>query len=134
MSTIDAAPHRVGVLGGGRMGAGIAHAFLLAGSRVSVIERDAASADGARTRVADSIRRSVQRDPDLDEDELLGRLSTGDDPAMFSTAAACRFSIIAWTSASRLASSFSNASTSGVRFTSPISGSSFGSTELANTP
>ena len=34
-------PARVGVLGGGRMGAGIAHAFLLAGSRVTVIERDA---------------------------------------------------------------------------------------------
>ena len=33
-------PERVGVLGGGRMGAGIAHAFLLAGADVAVVERD----------------------------------------------------------------------------------------------
>ncbi len=34
-----AAPTRVGVLGGGRMGAGIAHAFVLAGSHVAIVER-----------------------------------------------------------------------------------------------
>ena len=77
------APHRVGVLGGGRMGAGIAHAFLLAGSTVSVVERDDAGADAARHRVSDSIRRSVDRDPTLDATELNGRLSTGTDIAPF---------------------------------------------------
>jgi 3-hydroxybutyryl-CoA dehydrogenase len=77
------APDRVGVLGGGRMGAGIAHAFLLAGSRVGVVERDDASADAALHRVSDSIRRSVDRDPSLDAAELNGRLSTGTDIAAF---------------------------------------------------
>ncbi|KJL32811.1 3-hydroxyacyl-CoA dehydrogenase family protein [Microbacterium oxydans] len=77
------APGRVGVLGGGRMGAGIAHAFLLAGSSVSVVERDDASADAASQRVGDSLRRSVERDPALDATELHGRLSTGTDIAAF---------------------------------------------------
>ena len=54
-------PARVGVLGGGRMGAGIAHAFLLAGSRVTVVERDDASADAATARISESLARSVQR-------------------------------------------------------------------------
>lgn len=66
MSSDDEAPGTVGVLGGGRMGAGIAHAFLLAGSRVSVVERDAASAEAAHDRIRDSIRRSVDRDASLD--------------------------------------------------------------------
>jgi 3-hydroxybutyryl-CoA dehydrogenase len=82
-ATGNAAPDRVGVLGGGRMGAGIAHAFLLAGSSVSVVERDQASADAARQRVSESIRRSVDRDPALDATELNGRLSTGTDIAAF---------------------------------------------------
>src|SRR5215207_5212433 len=55
------APQRVGVLGGGRMGAGIAHAFLLAGAEVVVIERDSPSADAARARVSDSVARSIER-------------------------------------------------------------------------
>ncbi|MGJ0390591.1 3-hydroxyacyl-CoA dehydrogenase family protein [Microbacterium sp. CGR1] len=83
MSETPEAPRRVGVLGGGRMGAGIAHAFLLAGSHVSVVERDAASADAARTRISDSIRRSIERDSSLDESELSDHLTTGDDLAAF---------------------------------------------------
>lgn len=55
------APARVGVLGGGRMGAGIAHAFLLAGARVTVVERDASSADAAAVRVREIIARSIER-------------------------------------------------------------------------
>jgi 3-hydroxybutyryl-CoA dehydrogenase len=55
------APRLVGVLGGGRMGAGIAHAFLLAGSDVVLVERDIASADAARVRVSGSVARSVER-------------------------------------------------------------------------
>ncbi|MFJ4997781.1 3-hydroxyacyl-CoA dehydrogenase family protein [Microbacterium sp. NPDC088619] len=83
MSVPENAPVRVGVLGGGRMGAGIAHAFLLAGSRVSVVERDAASADAAHDRIRDSIRRSVERDPSLDETEIGARLATGADITSF---------------------------------------------------
>ncbi len=42
---------KVGVLGGGRMGAGIAHAFLLAGSEVVVVEREQVEDDEARGRL-----------------------------------------------------------------------------------
>lgn len=56
-----AVPSRVGVLGGGRMGAGIAHAFLLAGAYVTVVERDLASADAARDRIHSSIDASIAR-------------------------------------------------------------------------
>lgn len=56
------APARVGVLGGGRMGAGIAHAFLLAGSDVTVVERDAEAAASARRRIAESLDRTAARD------------------------------------------------------------------------
>ncbi|MGX1695528.1 3-hydroxyacyl-CoA dehydrogenase family protein [Microbacterium keratanolyticum] len=77
------APSVVGVLGGGRMGAGIAHAFLLAGSRVSVVERDAQSADAAARRILESVRRSVERDPALDEADLGARLDTGTDIGAF---------------------------------------------------
>ena len=55
------APRTVGVLGGGRMGAGIAHAFLLAGSDVVVVERDADAADAAAARVRDAVGRSLER-------------------------------------------------------------------------
>jgi len=54
-------PERVGVIGGGRMGAGIAHAFLLAGARVVVVERETDAAAAASARVLESLRRSVER-------------------------------------------------------------------------
>lgn len=54
-------PTTVGVLGGGRMGAGIAHAFLTSGSNVIVVERDTASADAARVRVLRDVTGSVER-------------------------------------------------------------------------
>lgn len=53
-------PRKVGVLGGGRMGGGIAHAFLLAGSDVIVVDRpDAVEAADAGIRRA--ITTSVER-------------------------------------------------------------------------
>ena len=80
-------PARVGVLGGGRMGAGIAHAFLLAGSRVTVIERDAPAADAAAQRIGDSLARSVERGAtDRSADELAAALTVGDDIAAFADA------------------------------------------------
>ncbi|MFF2053258.1 3-hydroxyacyl-CoA dehydrogenase family protein [Leifsonia sp. NPDC058194] len=54
----------VGVIGGGRMGAGIAHAFLMAGAHVSVVERDATAADAARERIHRSVATSVARGDD----------------------------------------------------------------------
>lgn len=56
-----AVPSRVGVMGGGRMGGGIAHAFLLAGAYVVVVERDVASAEAARERIEASIDASIAR-------------------------------------------------------------------------
>lgn len=54
-------PRRVGVIGGGRMGAGIAHAFLLAGAEVTVLERDEPSAAAARNQLAAAIDASIAR-------------------------------------------------------------------------
>ena len=53
-------PRSVGVLGGGRMGAGIAHAFLVKGADVLVVERDEASAAG-RPRAGRIRRRQEHR-------------------------------------------------------------------------
>ncbi|MEV0178958.1 3-hydroxyacyl-CoA dehydrogenase family protein [Streptomyces sp. NPDC050625] len=54
-------PNSVGVYGGGRMGAGIAHAFLLAGTSVTVIEADEAAAAAADGRVRDSLTKAAER-------------------------------------------------------------------------
>jgi 3-hydroxyacyl-CoA dehydrogenase len=72
---------RVGVIGGGTMGAGIATALLLAGTQVHLIERDAAAAETARTRVADTIAASVTRGAvtQAKGEAALACLSTGAD-------------------------------------------------------
>jgi 3-hydroxybutyryl-CoA dehydrogenase len=78
------APGRVGVLGGGRMGAGIAHAFLLAGARVAVVERDTDAADAAAARVLESVDASIARGTALESvAEYRERLTTGTDTALF---------------------------------------------------
>jgi 3-hydroxybutyryl-CoA dehydrogenase len=79
----DTTPARVGVLGGGRMGAGIAHAFLLAGSEVTVVERDREAAGAARERIDESIARSIDRGFEGSAAELRGRLTVATDPAAF---------------------------------------------------
>nr|WP_040168411.1 3-hydroxyacyl-CoA dehydrogenase family protein [Microbacterium gorillae] len=79
MSEATAVPRTVGVVGGGRMGSGIAHAFLLAGARVVLVERDDESADGARSNVLGSLARSAGKDPTVNERELGGQLSVGTD-------------------------------------------------------
>lgn len=78
-------PTRVGVLGGGRMGSGIAHAFLLAGAQVTVVERDARLADAATARIRESISRSLDRGTtDRPRGELEEALRTAVDVAAFS--------------------------------------------------
>ncbi|WKN61053.1 3-hydroxyacyl-CoA dehydrogenase family protein (plasmid) [Rhodococcus opacus] len=52
-------PVNVGVYGGGRMGAGIAHAFLLAGTSVTVIEADTTTAAAAQDRVDASLAKAA---------------------------------------------------------------------------
>lgn len=76
-------PERVGVLGGGRMGAGIAHAFVVAGADVVVVERDAAAAAAAEQRIHGSIDRSIERGLDADATGLRARLTTSTDVAAF---------------------------------------------------
>lgn len=84
MSTEPAIPGRVGVLGGGRMGAGVAHGFVLAGATVVVVERDEQSAEAARERVESSLARSLERGGfDGNLDELTGRLSVSTDHGSF---------------------------------------------------
>ncbi|WP_193598304.1 3-hydroxyacyl-CoA dehydrogenase family protein [Microbacterium sp. YJN-G] len=79
-------PGTVGLLGGGRMGAGIAHAFLLAGARVRLVERDEQSAAAARERVLASIAASVQRGDLADADHATASLSVGVDFDAFAVA------------------------------------------------
>lgn len=83
MSGEQRVPARVGVLGGGRMGAGIAHAFVLAGARVTVVERDAAAAAGAADRVEQAIDGSLARGLDTDRDALVAALETATDASAF---------------------------------------------------
>ena len=54
-------PTHVGVLGGGRMGAGIAHGFLVSGSNVTVVEANPGAADAARDRVVEQVQASADR-------------------------------------------------------------------------
>lgn len=85
-ATATGAPAAVGVLGGGRMGAGIAHAFLLAGSRVTVVERDADAAAAASQRVLDSVEASVARGTaDEDAAAYAARFATSTDVADFAS-------------------------------------------------
>jgi len=73
-------PDRVGVIGGGRMGAGIAHAFVLAGAEVIVIERDAQAEAEASARLLEGVRRSVERGTtDRGYDELAAAMHTATD-------------------------------------------------------
>lgn len=75
-------PDVVGVIGGGRMGVGIAHAFVLAGSTVTILERDAESADRAATALADAIAASIRRGTTLvSHDDLTARSATTVQPA-----------------------------------------------------
>ncbi|TNM56964.1 3-hydroxyacyl-CoA dehydrogenase family protein [Brevibacterium sediminis] len=76
-------PDVVGVFGGGRMGAGIAHAFATAGARVVVIENTDDTVAAARERIDASVEKSrskgievpgtvvVDRDPTLLDEALL---------------------------------------------------------------
>lgn len=79
-------PGTVGVLGGGRMGAGIAHAFLLAGARVRLVERDEESAEAARGRVLTSIENSVRRGYLVEPRPVIDSFAVHTDPTTFMSA------------------------------------------------
>ncbi len=65
----------VGVVGGGTMGAGIAHAFAAAGTNVVVVEVDAQRAERTRTSIEASLRRGAARGHVADADDAIGRLA-----------------------------------------------------------
>ncbi len=68
---------RVGIIGGGRMGSGIAEVCARAGSDVIVHEVDAETAEAAMERIEGSLARAVERGK-VDEqtkDEILGRIA-----------------------------------------------------------
>lgn len=73
-------PETVGVLGGGRMGAGIAHGFLVKGSKVIVVERGDEAAQNAFERIAKSVDSSFARGLlQGDRGEVLSRLRMSTD-------------------------------------------------------
>jgi 3-hydroxybutyryl-CoA dehydrogenase len=79
---MSAVPARVGVIGGGRMGAGIAQAFLTAGAQVAVVEAGEEAAQAARGRVADGLEEAARRGKLTDDvAEVLGRLTVLDSAA-----------------------------------------------------
>ncbi|WP_166872728.1 3-hydroxyacyl-CoA dehydrogenase family protein [Salinibacterium sp. ZJ450] len=79
-------PSLVGVIGGGRMGAGIAQVFAQAGASVIVIERDAAAVDQARARLDDGVSKAAARDSAVDAGAVLGRLVVSADYETLATA------------------------------------------------
>lgn len=77
-------PATVGVLGGGRMGAGIAHAFLISGAAVTVVEANPDAATAARQRVLDQVQASADRGRlEGTVDEAAARLTVSSDNADF---------------------------------------------------
>ena len=78
---MTAVPARVGVIGGGRMGAGIAQVFLAAGARVAVVEAGEEAAAAARGRVSDGLEEAARRGKlDGDVATVLDRLTVVDSP------------------------------------------------------
>jgi 3-hydroxybutyryl-CoA dehydrogenase len=70
------APSVVGVIGGGRMGAGIAQSFAAAGSSVTVAESGEQAAAAALDRVATGLKRAAERGRlGSPAEEVLGRVS-----------------------------------------------------------
>lgn len=78
-----AVPGIVGVYGGGRMGAGIAHAFLIAGASVVVVEASEEAAAAAEARVRASLAKAVEKGAA----EPAGSLTVTVDPAALGEAA-----------------------------------------------
>ena len=74
-------PERVGVIGGGLMGSGIAEVFARAGSNVVVHEIDATAAEAARARIEASLAKAVERGKvdETSRDEALAHLQVSTD-------------------------------------------------------
>ncbi|GAB3032062.1 3-hydroxyacyl-CoA dehydrogenase family protein [Parafrigoribacterium mesophilum] len=87
MSSDDRLPAHVGVLGGGRMGSGIAHAFCVSGVAVTIVERDEPSAAAAREHVRSALQASIDRGTTSESlDALSARVAVVTDYAAFADA------------------------------------------------
>jgi 3-hydroxybutyryl-CoA dehydrogenase len=79
---VNAIPAMVGVVGGGRMGGGIAQAFATAGAAVVVAESGSDAAGAARVRIVASVRRAGERGRlPVAAAEILDRIRVVDAPA-----------------------------------------------------
>lgn len=74
-----AVPEKVGVLGGGRMGAGIAHAFLAAGATVTVVDINDEAVAAAKGRVEKAIQGSIDRGAEGTFESWANRLTLSTD-------------------------------------------------------
>ncbi|OPX13281.1 3-hydroxyacyl-CoA dehydrogenase family protein [Mycobacterium sp. AT1] len=78
---MTALPTQIGVYGGGRMGAGIAHAFAAAGAQVIVVENDTPSAQAARERIKKSVAKATEKGT-----AVSGEITVVTDPGALATA------------------------------------------------
>ena len=75
-------PERVGVYGGGRMGAGIAHLFVAAGAQVVVVEGSTELATAAHERIAASLAKAAERGTlGIDREAVAAAYRTTTEPA-----------------------------------------------------
>ncbi len=74
---------RVGIIGGGTMGAGIAAALLISGSQLRLVERDAKAAESAHNLVVQTLQASAKRQviSQSEFESAQARLTTGADYA-----------------------------------------------------
>lgn len=80
-------PRHVGVYGGGRMGVGIAHVFLVGGSRVTIVESGDDTARQAHAAVASTLAKARERGTLSEEvDDVLDRLCVTTDCAALTDA------------------------------------------------
>jgi 3-hydroxybutyryl-CoA dehydrogenase len=77
----DTMPKLIGVIGGGRMGAGIAQVFAAAGTEVVVAEGDADAATAAGERIAAGLRKAVELGKLGNADEAYARVSLVTSPS-----------------------------------------------------
>ena len=84
----DRTPRKIGVIGAGMMGAGIAHAAAGAGIEVALIDRDMASAEAGKARAAELIAHQVARGRTsaAERDALLARIAPGDEVSLLAGA------------------------------------------------
>ena len=64
----------IAVVGGGRMGRGIAHAFLIKGAHVLLVDVNEDALEAAQIGIRESVLKSAERDSAINLDEALSRL------------------------------------------------------------